>query len=199
LLAATRLFAERGFDGVSTREIAAAVGLNIATVNYHVGGKSELYATILLRIDEIQAEIFMREVGAMQLETGTLTAAKLGVFIDRILAGFVALALEHPEGVILRVRQALDVIADGALAPNKLSGLILLIEGMIDRAKAAGIVDPALDARMFTRGYMWLMQGYFIGAPRPGERRIDPADPVELAAFRTFIRRYTFTLLGLAQ
>ena len=43
------------------------------------------------------------------------------------------------------------------------------------------------------------MQGYFIGAPLPGERRIDPADPAELAAFRAFLRRYTFTMLGLPQ
>jgi len=199
LLAATRLFAERGFQGVSTREIAAAVGLNVATVNYHVGGKAELYAAILLRIDEIQAAIFLREVGALQLDTGPLSTEKLVVFVDRILGGFVALALEHPHGVILRVRQALDAIADGSQPPNMLSGLIAAIEAMVERAKAAKIVERSLDARMFTRGYMWIMQGYFIGAPLPGERRIDPADPRELAAFRAFIRRYTFTMLGLPQ
>ncbi|NUR62250.1 MAG: helix-turn-helix transcriptional regulator [Catenulispora sp.] len=32
--AATTLFAEHGYDGTSTRQIAAEAGLNMATVNY---------------------------------------------------------------------------------------------------------------------------------------------------------------------
>jgi AcrR family transcriptional regulator len=199
LLAATRLFAAHGFDGVSTREIAAAVGLNVATVNYHVGGKRELYSAILLRIDELQAEIFLREVGSLHLETTALSTENVVLFVDRVLDGFVALALRHPEGALLRVRHALDSAGKDDAESGMMSGLLAAIDTMIARAKAAGLIEPSLDARMFTRGFMWLMQGYFIGAPLPGERRIDPADPAELAAFRAFLRRYTFTMLGLPQ
>lgn len=200
LLAATRLFAARGFDGVSTREIAAAVGLNVATVNYHVGGKRELYSAILLRIDQLQAEIFRREAGALHLDTsGALTKDNAILFVDRVLAGFIAIALEYPEGALLRVRHALDSVSGDDPAPGILSGLIAAIDGMVGRAKAAGLIEASLDTRMFTRGFMWVMQGYFIGAPLPAERRIDPADPKELAAFRAFLRRYAFTMLGLPQ
>jgi AcrR family transcriptional regulator len=43
LEAAIDLFGMRGFDGVSTREIAARAGVNIAGIAYQFGGKEELY------------------------------------------------------------------------------------------------------------------------------------------------------------
>lgn len=47
LLAASDLFAEHGFDGVSVDQIAAKSGVNKALINYHFGGKAGLYAEIL--------------------------------------------------------------------------------------------------------------------------------------------------------
>lgn len=40
---AEQLFAERGFDGTSIRDLATAAGCNIASVNYYFGGKEKLY------------------------------------------------------------------------------------------------------------------------------------------------------------
>ena len=44
-----RLFAEHGFDKTSVRELAAAAGCNIASVNYYFGGKGNLYAEMWRR------------------------------------------------------------------------------------------------------------------------------------------------------
>lgn len=46
---AEQLFAERGFDGTSIRDLAAAAGCNIASVNYYFGGKDKLYVEIWRR------------------------------------------------------------------------------------------------------------------------------------------------------
>lgn len=43
LLAAMRLFAERGFTKTSTREIALAANTNIASISYYFGDKAGLY------------------------------------------------------------------------------------------------------------------------------------------------------------
>lgn len=40
---AQRLFAERGLDATSVRDITAAADCNVAAVNYHFGGKENLY------------------------------------------------------------------------------------------------------------------------------------------------------------
>jgi AcrR family transcriptional regulator len=43
LEAAQKFFAEKGFDATSVRDITAEAGCNVAAVNYHFGGKENLY------------------------------------------------------------------------------------------------------------------------------------------------------------
>lgn len=43
LAAAQKLFAEKGFEATSVRDITTAAGCNVASVNYHFGGKDNLY------------------------------------------------------------------------------------------------------------------------------------------------------------
>ena len=48
LAAATKLFADKGFSGVSVREILQSAGVgNIGAISYYFGGKRELYLEIL--------------------------------------------------------------------------------------------------------------------------------------------------------
>ncbi|MGB7768321.1 MAG: TetR/AcrR family transcriptional regulator [Verrucomicrobiia bacterium] len=47
--AAERLFAERGLEAVSIRDITRAARANLAAINYHFGGKRELVAEIFSR------------------------------------------------------------------------------------------------------------------------------------------------------
>jgi len=46
---AEELFCEHGFEGTGVREIAAAAGCNIASVNYYFGGKEKLYTEVWRR------------------------------------------------------------------------------------------------------------------------------------------------------
>ncbi|MEX0582970.1 MAG: CerR family C-terminal domain-containing protein [Sneathiella sp.] len=50
LEAAGRLFAERAFDSVSTREIAVAAGVNLSAISYHFENKEGLYRAIFEKI-----------------------------------------------------------------------------------------------------------------------------------------------------
>lgn len=44
---ATRLFAERGLNGVSIRELSGAAEVSISMISYHFGGKEGLYSSVL--------------------------------------------------------------------------------------------------------------------------------------------------------
>ncbi|MEN8007297.1 MAG: TetR/AcrR family transcriptional regulator [Candidatus Krumholzibacteriota bacterium] len=47
--AAECLFAEKGFENVSIRELAAAAEVNVAAVNYHFQGKENLFHEVIMR------------------------------------------------------------------------------------------------------------------------------------------------------
>jgi AcrR family transcriptional regulator len=57
---AERLFAERGYRRTSVRQLAAAAGCNLASVNYYYGGKDNLYREVwkrvLARLMEVRLE-----------------------------------------------------------------------------------------------------------------------------------------------
>ena len=44
---ATPLFAEKGFHGVSVRELATAAGMNLSMISYYFNGKEGLYSAVL--------------------------------------------------------------------------------------------------------------------------------------------------------
>ena len=54
--AAEELFAERGFDDVSIRDLAATADVNVAAVNYHFQGKENLYHEVIRRRFSVQRD-----------------------------------------------------------------------------------------------------------------------------------------------
>ena len=56
LEAATKLFAQKGFDGASIREICKLADVNLCMISYYWGGKQELYNGIIEDLIEKQIE-----------------------------------------------------------------------------------------------------------------------------------------------
>lgn len=84
LEAAEVLFAERGFEAVSIREITGACDANVAAINYHFGGRDKLVSEIMLRyIRPINEERLAR------LETAKLNRHGKPVPLEEIIDAFV--------------------------------------------------------------------------------------------------------------
>ncbi|MDB5632183.1 MAG: TetR family transcriptional regulator [Tardiphaga sp.] len=84
LLAAERLYAERGFADVTMRDIVAAADVNLAAVNYHFGSKDELIAELFVsrslvtnreRLNELKAA---EEAGGGRARIDAIFAALVG-------------------------------------------------------------------------------------------------------------------------
>jgi TetR/AcrR family transcriptional regulator len=75
LAVATPLFAEKGFNGVSVREIAGFAGVNVSMISYYFGGKEGLYGAVLTE----QFAVLSRVAEIAQMDTDPLNKFELYV------------------------------------------------------------------------------------------------------------------------
>jgi AcrR family transcriptional regulator len=98
LCAAEALFAQRGFDGASLRQLTAAAGVNLAAVNYHFGSKEKLVEQVFRRrLDALNA----RRLDALSRVIGTDNTT-----LEDVLDAYIrpALELSHDDGGSLFMR-----------------------------------------------------------------------------------------------
>src|ERR1044072_7944760 len=87
LRTAERLFAERGFNGVSVRELAAAAQVNIASIGYHFDSKEGLLSEVYRRHCEPMIEERLRGLEAAVRRRGRArVAAIIEAFVRPALA-----------------------------------------------------------------------------------------------------------------
>jgi AcrR family transcriptional regulator len=112
LTAAERLYAERGLDAVSVRDITTAARVNTAAIHYHFGSKDGLVAAVLQRraeqlggrrdellreIEASRAPVLRDVVAAMVVPAAELAADRRRG--GRHYVGFLAAVLSHPEHI----------------------------------------------------------------------------------------------------
>ena len=81
LAAAKLVFGKYGFHGTTTRSIAKEVGIDISTLYYHWGEKSDLYEAVLMDITEDLRQQLRR---VEKIISGKPLAQRLDIAIDRM-------------------------------------------------------------------------------------------------------------------
>jgi AcrR family transcriptional regulator len=130
-IAAMELFAERGYAGVTVRQIATAAGVSPALVIHHYGSKERLRAVLEERVAAF-LESMLADLATVSEEGGSATLAEL--FVDR---------LEREPGMAGYVRR---LLCDGGPAGVALFGRLYQATraGMQD-LEEAGVVRPSQD------------------------------------------------------
>ena len=148
LFAAQKLFAEKGFDATSVRDITTEAGCNVASVNYHFGGKENLYLETfrsMLRALRDQRIEVLNEL--MERER----APSLEEYLESFANGFLDPLVDDSRG-----RLFLGLVSREMITPRLPQGVFLneFIRPLMERATAAlAKFGPPLDpetARMCT-------------------------------------------------
>ena len=119
--AGLKLFGRQGFDGTSTREIAALAKANIGSIAYHFGGKEGLHAACA---DYIVETIRSIAVPALTQATEAESAhSRLARAVERMVAFFVVNpeAADIAQFVVRQLAQpsaALDRLYQGMVEPT---------------------------------------------------------------------------------
>ncbi len=102
LAAAEAVFAARGFEGASTREIAGRAGVNISSLHYHWASKETLYVAVFSdvfdRLTDILRSTLARVAGERRREA----------VVARVMHELVAFMTEHPTVPKLLARRLLE-------------------------------------------------------------------------------------------
>jgi AcrR family transcriptional regulator len=187
---AERHFAERGFDGVSVREIAADAGLkNQASLYHHFRNKRDLYEAVLNRgIEPIIAVVAASSSG--DTEPAARPRDAVTGFLDRVVDYLVG----HPYLPRLLQRAALD---DSRYLRATLGRSLrpLYAQGISVIGRSAGGWDADELAHLGAGLYL-LIFGYFANAQLIGiVAGIEPLTPSAIERQRHFLRTAVGQLL----
>lgn len=90
--AAETLFAERGYDGASVRNIASAAGAQLASISFHHGSKAALFEKVVERRAQELSTLRLGRLACLKQAGGgysleDILAAFLNPYLEKIAAG----------------------------------------------------------------------------------------------------------------
>jgi AcrR family transcriptional regulator len=131
---AERLFARKGYGATSLRELAAAAGVRLFTVQHHFGSKQRLYEEVLRRWDE--------EVATLM--AGVLATAPPQAVVERVVDALFDFFLAHRDRVALNARAALGEGLPRRLALGDLGWVRYINASRRTHGLGDGGLDPGL-------------------------------------------------------
>jgi AcrR family transcriptional regulator len=171
LATALQVFAERGFDGARTRDIADRAGVNLGLLTYYFGNKEKLWRAAVTRaFAELQ-----RDLAAV---AAAHAAGDEDVQLEELMRGFVRFVAHRPEFMRLmndegkRDSPRMRWLADRFVRPMHVG-----LRQLIERGQARGVL-PAISPTSLH--YIMLGAAGLLFSQAPECRRImgvDPTDP----------------------
>ncbi|MBX3027695.1 TetR/AcrR family transcriptional regulator [bacterium] len=107
LRAAEAVFAARGFDGASTREIAAAAGVNISSLHYHWESKETLYFAVFAHVYDRILELVRSSIPDASMERPASREV-----VDDVMGRLYDFFADNPTIPRLMVRRLLETGTD---------------------------------------------------------------------------------------
>ncbi|GAA5233209.1 TetR/AcrR family transcriptional regulator [Verticiella sediminum] len=183
---ALSLFASKGVDNVSLRELTAHAGVNLAAVNYHFGSKEGLAQTVY---EELAKRVNRRRLDELERIMGAAAAQKARPVLEDVVMSFVRpyLAPDGTEGALLA-----HLILQHRLSPTDMTAKLMRkhFDPMAKKYIAAlAAACPEVETAEFYWRYMFMVSTVVLTMTdrSKGNRLVklsagsaDPADAVAL-------------------
>jgi TetR/AcrR family transcriptional regulator, regulator of cefoperazone and chloramphenicol sensitivity len=183
LQVAGRIFAEKGFERATSREICTTAGINMAAVNYHFGGKDGLYDAVLVEAHGQLVEL--NDLEAIR-QSGGSAQVHLRALIDLFVRRSAGPALPWELRVLLREFMApsthVPVLIRHAVLP-KIRVMMAMIAAVLRVPEDHPVVQRAL-------AFVVLPCIMLVIAPRDVLRQVFPVLISEPEALVDDITRY---------
>jgi TetR/AcrR family transcriptional regulator len=170
LEAALDIFAERGFEGARTRDIAERAGANLGLIKYYFDGKEALWKAA---VDRAFAELQARFGDALEPAAGGDDRAHMEQMVRR----FVRFAAEHPQFIrIMNDEGKRDGERQRWLSAHYGRPMFRMLRERLERAQARGAL-PTLPAASFF--YILVGAAGLIFSQAPECREVTGVDPLD--------------------
>ena len=185
---ATRLFAERGYEGTSMADLAERVGLRKASLFHHFASKEVLYAAVLERL--------VAAVGSAILKA----AQTPGSFMERLdgLSDAITNVLgEQPFAARLLIREVMDW---GPVVRDHLAQTMMTVLAAAEQFVRAGQDEGAIgemDPRQLIVSVIGIhFMPFAIGGIVERFIGLDPVDPIFVETRRKAVREQIRNLIA---
>ncbi|MCX6205779.1 MAG: TetR family transcriptional regulator [Bacteroidetes bacterium] len=138
---AVALFAEKGFEGTSIRDLAHEADVNIAMINYYFGSKENLFVTLL----EAKARFMREKIDAVQNDPSLSELEKINQIIDGYINRFLSQPAFHrvlQQELLVTNREMLHQNVISLFIKNTQDVVAIIEKGV--RKKVFKKVDPQL-------------------------------------------------------
>ncbi|MCB0415588.1 MAG: TetR/AcrR family transcriptional regulator [Bdellovibrionales bacterium] len=146
IAAAITLFAEKGYEMTSVRDIVSLAGVNIASINYHFGSKEGLFQYLA---EEFAHKKFFL-VSSVLEEPQSLEEFKLR--LSMFMGQFLAMALNEQESFFM-MHKNIDTLSK--MAPETFKQIFLKTYNQflnfVETAQSLGFIRKNCDARIIVQ------------------------------------------------
>ncbi len=140
LSAAQKLFSEKGFESTSVRDITTEAGCNVASVNYHFGGKDNLYLETFRSMLVVLRDQRLAVIGELMARD---PAPTLEEFLQSFAEGFIDPLVDESRGRMFTI-----LVSREMFSPRLPHNVFVdeFIQPLLERATAAlAEVGPPLE------------------------------------------------------
>ncbi|MDL2280721.1 TetR family transcriptional regulator [Selenomonadales bacterium OttesenSCG-928-I06] len=159
---ATNLFAQKGFAGVSIRELTIAADVNISAISYHFHGKEELYKEVLKE----QLYPIIEAVDIAEEKKDVTPVEKLKLWSELV----VKIHMENPLLIKFMSSELNNPTKNGgSIVQNHLSRVYNFLRQAIQEGVNEGIFRKNLNINYSAVSLVSILNFYFFARPMIGK------------------------------